>query len=68
MIALSAIATDTSFRCTWALRRTSSVEPDSEAGAEILAHYDGDPAYPLVEALRQAPIPVTSVGELAARL
>ncbi len=43
-------------------------DPESETGAEIVAAYDGEPTYPLVEAMQHPPTPVGSVGELAAKV
>lgn len=45
-----------------------SYPPDSEVGREIVALYDGEPAFPLVQTLRQGVIAPTSVREVAAAI
>ncbi|RKT80100.1 thioredoxin reductase (NADPH) [Terracoccus luteus] len=45
--------------------------PDSEVGRDIVAHLepaDGEPAYPVVEAMDGVPVRVTSVREVAHRI
>jgi thioredoxin reductase (NADPH) len=39
--------------------------PDSEVGREVLGRYDGEPAFPVLDALRRPPISVSSVRDVA---
>jgi len=43
-------------------------DPESDEGRAIVAEAGGEAAYPLVNPMRQGPVTVTSVRELAARL
>jgi thioredoxin reductase (NADPH) len=47
---------------------TGLVAPDSDAGREVIARYDGEPTYPLVMAMDRPPVAATSVHDVAIQI